>query len=90
MADQGRSEVATGRRVFGERVRLLRQARGLSQEGLAELATVHRTYLSSLERGERNVGLDNIYAIAAALGVAPAELFEPTEAVTQDGLQGRR
>jgi len=48
----------------------------LSQERLAELAGVHRTYLSSLERGERNVSLDNIYAIAEALGVSPAELFE--------------
>jgi transcriptional regulator with XRE-family HTH domain len=42
------------------------------------LAGVHRTYLSSLERGERNVSLDNIYAIAQALGVPPADLFEST------------
>jgi transcriptional regulator with XRE-family HTH domain len=76
MADQRRSEAHAGRRVFGERIRSLRQGRGLSQERLAELAGVHRTYLSSLERGERNVSLDNIYAIAAALGVSPAELFE--------------
>jgi len=40
------------------------------------MAGVHRTYLSSLERGARNVSLDNIYAIAEALGVSPAELFE--------------
>jgi transcriptional regulator with XRE-family HTH domain len=39
------------------------------------LAGVHRTYLSSLERGERNVSLDNINAIAEALGVPAAELF---------------
>jgi transcriptional regulator with XRE-family HTH domain len=76
MADQRRAGTDTGRRVFGERIRSLRQNRGLSQERLAELAGVHRTYLSSLERGERNVSLDNIYAIADALGVSPAELFE--------------
>lgn len=76
MADQRRSGPDTGRRVFGERIRALRQERGLSQERLAELAGVHRTYLSSLERGERNVSLDNIYAIADALGVPPADLFE--------------
>lgn len=76
MADQRRSGPDTGRRVFGERIRVLRQNRGLSQERLAEMAGVHRTYLSSLERGERNVSLDNIYAIARALGVAPAELFD--------------
>jgi transcriptional regulator with XRE-family HTH domain len=76
MADQRRSGADTGRRVFGERIRALRHDRGLSQERLAELAGVHRTYLSSLERGERNVSLDNIYAIAEALGVSPADLFE--------------
>jgi transcriptional regulator with XRE-family HTH domain len=76
MADHRRSGLYTGRRVFGERIRALRQNRGLSQERLAELAGIHRTYLSSLERGERNVSLDNIYAIAEALGVSPAELFE--------------
>ncbi len=76
MADQRRPGADIGRRVFGDRIRALRQDRGLSQERLAEMAGVHRTYLSSLERGERNVSLDNIYAIAAALGVSPAELFE--------------
>jgi transcriptional regulator with XRE-family HTH domain len=60
---------------FGRRVRDLRQARGLSQEKLAELAGVHRTYVSSLERGQRNVGLDNILAIAAALDVPASLLF---------------
>jgi len=76
MADQRRSGPEPRRRVFGERIRTLRQSRGLSQERLADLAGVHRTYLSSLERGERNVSLDNIYALAEALGVSPADLFE--------------
>jgi transcriptional regulator with XRE-family HTH domain len=76
MTDRAQRPGDERRRVFGQRVRALREARGLSQEQLAELAGVHRTYLSSLERGERNVGLDNIHAIAQALGVPTAELFE--------------
>lgn len=65
-----------GRRAFGRRVRNLRQARGYSQEALAERSGLHRTYISSLERGQRNVGLDNVHALAIALGVSPADLFE--------------
>jgi transcriptional regulator with XRE-family HTH domain len=53
----------------------MRLARGLSQERLAELAGLHRTYISSLERGQRNVSLDNIHALADALAVRPADLF---------------
>jgi len=60
---------------FGERVRRLRQAKGLSQEELAFRAGVHRTYLGSIERGERNPALKNIAAIAGALGVTLSELF---------------
>lgn len=65
-----------GRAAFGARVRELRLARGLSQERLAELAGLHRTYVSSLERGQRNVGLDNILDLATALDVPAANLFQ--------------
>ena len=51
----------------------------MSQEQLADAAGVHRTYVSSLERGQRNVGLDNIYALADALDVSPSKLFEIEE-----------
>ena len=64
------------RLAFGRRVRLLREEIGISQEALAERAGIHRTYLSGLERGERNVGLDNILAVAKALQVSPANFFE--------------
>jgi transcriptional regulator with XRE-family HTH domain len=60
---------------FGRRVRELRLARGLSQEELAFRAGVHRTYLGSIERGERNPALRNIAAIAEALDVSLSELF---------------
>ena len=60
---------------FGERVRELRRIKGLSQEELAFKSGVHRTYLGSIERGERNPSLKNIAAIAKALGVTLSQLF---------------
>lgn len=61
--------------AFGAAVRRRRHAAGLSQERLAEEAGLHRTYVGSLERGERNVSLVNICRIGAALGVPPAALM---------------
>ena len=58
------------RRIFAENLRKARQNRGLSQEGLAELAGLHRTYVGSVERGERNVSIDNMERLAAASGVS--------------------
>lgn len=65
------------RRLFGQQVRRAREERGISQERLAELASIHRTYMGGIERGERNPSLINILSIARALQVAPATLFEP-------------
>jgi len=62
---------------FGDKVRELRMKRGLSQEQLAELSGLHRTYISSLELGKRNVSLINIFALAKALGVTPDKLLKP-------------
>jgi len=56
------------RAVFGERVRELRHAAGLSQEQLADRSGLHRTYVGSVERGERNISLRNIQRLAVALG----------------------
>lgn len=56
-------------------MRLLREGRQLTQEGLAERADLHTTYISSVERGERNVSLYNIARIAYALEVPPSELM---------------
>lgn len=61
-------------RTFGETVRELRRAQGLSQEALAERAGLHRTYIGGIERGERNIALLNIIALARALSVPPSRL----------------
>lgn len=60
---------------FGNRLREVRQEAGISQEKLAEVAGLHRTYVSSVERGERNISLLNIKKLADALNVAPADLL---------------
>jgi len=56
-------------------VRELRTERKLSQEDLAEVADLHRNYISQIECGRRNVSLLNILKIARALGVRPAKLI---------------
>lgn len=65
--------------AFGQAVRRLRLARGLSQERLAELADIHRTYIGDVERGARNISLVNMSKIAAALGVLLSRLLHETE-----------
>lgn len=62
------------RPALGERVRELRHQRKLSQEALAERASLHWTYVSGIERGRRNPGLNTLGSIAAALRVSLAEL----------------
>jgi transcriptional regulator with XRE-family HTH domain len=63
------------RALLSEKMRSHRSARGLSQEALADLVGLHRTYIGSVERGERNVSLDNLERIANALNMSLAELF---------------
>lgn len=66
------------RAVFADNLRKGRLSRGLSQERLAELAGLHRTYVGSVERGERNISIDNVDALARALGVAASDLLRQT------------
>ena len=64
---------------FGFAVKARREELELTQEDLAEKAGIHRTYLSDIERGSRNVSLLNIERIAAALGIPISELFQRVE-----------
>jgi transcriptional regulator with XRE-family HTH domain len=59
----------------GGAIRALREARGLTQEQLADLASVHRTYVGSVERGERNVTVETLSRFAEALEVRPSEIL---------------
>lgn len=81
MASTGRAKgnAHEARAAFGANLRHLRLAAGMSQELLADRAGLHRTYVGSVERGERNIGLENIHALAAALGVEVGSFFEPAD-----------
>jgi len=59
---------------LGQRIRNLREAKGWSQERLAEEYGLHRTYIGALERGERNVAALNLRKISSALGVSLSQL----------------
>jgi transcriptional regulator with XRE-family HTH domain len=67
--------MANIRLVLGDRVRCLRVSLGLSQERLADVAGLHRTYVGGVERGERNATIEVVAQLAQALGVVPADLL---------------
>lgn len=69
---------------FGNRVRELRKAQGLSQEELAEKAGLHFTYVGGIERGERNLSLKSIERIAIALKIDIRDFFVPHLAEVAD------
>ncbi|CAN7713701.1 helix-turn-helix transcriptional regulator [Variovorax sp. LjRoot84] len=71
----GARTLESARARLARHLRALRAERGLSQEALADIAALHRTYVGSVERKERNVSLDNIERLAIALGVDVAELL---------------
>ncbi len=62
--------------VFGKRVRELRLKRKWSQERLAEESGLHTTYISGIERGKRNLGIENVVKLARALKVEAGQLFK--------------
>ena len=61
---------------FGQRVKRYRQLRGISQEDLADLADLHRNYVSQIECGRRNLSLLNILKLARALKIPASKLIE--------------
>lgn len=61
--------------AFGKRVRELRKQKGLSQEALADLAGLDRSYMGHIERGNQNISLTKIYQLAEALDISVSNLF---------------
>lgn len=61
---------------FGNRVKEFRRGKGLSQEALAALCGLDRTYIGSVERGERNISLVNIVKLSSALDIPLKDLFD--------------
>ena len=66
--------------AFGQNVRKFRDAKGFSQEQLAEKADLDRTYISDIERGARNPGVKNLVKLAKGLGITSAKLMEGVDA----------
>lgn len=62
-------------KVFGSNLRKYRMQKGLSQEKLAELSGLHRTYISDIERFQRSISLENVQRIATALEIETYKLF---------------
>ena len=60
--------------IVGNNISKIRHECGLSQEELADRAGLHRTYISGIERGQRNVSINNLFSIATALGCSPCDL----------------
>ena len=67
---------SSARRIFAENLRKARLAKKLSQEDLAELSGLHRTYVGSVERAERNVSIDNMERLSAAVSVSLPDLLK--------------
>jgi transcriptional regulator with XRE-family HTH domain len=69
-------------RIIGQELRAKRKAQGISQERLAELANLHPTYISEIERGKVNASIFTFYQLAGALKIEFADLLNlPTESV---------
>ena len=70
--------------AFGFAVRSLREEKKISQEQLANMVGLHRTYISSVELGNRNISINNIYRIAKALNISMSDLIELCESKFND------
>ena len=66
----------TDLKKLGNKIRFLRHQKQLTQEQLAELTDLHRTYIGGIERGERNVSLINLIRIAKALNITVSKMLE--------------
>lgn len=73
--------------AVGQAVRKAREARGLTQEGLAKLVGRSRTSITNIEAGRQRFSVDFLYTIADALEVGPAALLPPFDAVVENGIE---
>lgn len=78
----------SARARLAKNLRLLRARDGLSQEALAHLVDLHRTYVGSIERSERNVSLDNVEKLATALKIDICELLSESLTLDQSNTSG--
>lgn len=69
--------ISNPKEILAYNLKKIRNSTGMSQEELADRAGLHRTYISSVERAQRNVTLENIFALAKALGVEPDQILKP-------------
>jgi len=67
--------------AIGKAIRTRREALGMSQEDLADVVSLHRTYIGGIERGERNLGIENVVKIARGLQLRVSELAALAEAL---------
>jgi transcriptional regulator with XRE-family HTH domain len=65
--------------ALGRAIRIRREAAGLSQEQLADLSGLHRTYVGGIERGERNMSFSNLLKLADAVSARPSQLLVEAE-----------
>lgn len=77
-----RRQKQTARDTFADNVRRRRLDARLSQEAFADLCGLHRTYIGAIERSEKNISIDNMEIIAAALKCRLPDLLEPHERVS--------
>lgn len=78
MKKRSKSPVSARQRLAAQ-LRIRRKEMGISQETLADMAKLHRTYIGDIERFERNVSIDNIEKLANALGVDISDLLQDPE-----------
>ena len=68
------------RQIFAKNMRKIRESQNKSQESLADICELHRTFISMIERGKQNISIDNIEKIANGLNISPIELIKPLDA----------
>lgn len=77
-------------RILADNIRAFRRSKNLSQEELADICNLHRTYVGAVERGERNVTLSTLEAFSNALGVPVPELLTKVEGIYEETNENNR